>query len=66
MLSTDNRKAALKTFVDDLEGDKRLNAHDRGRLTAYKSSLDSGTTTTEDLEMIGLFERFMVVAMRNV
>jgi len=65
MLSTDDRKAALKTFVDDLEGDERLKALDRSFLTTYKTALDSGTTRNQDLQLIGVFERFMVRVMKN-
>ena len=58
MYSTDARKAAWKTWIDALEGDTRLNAHDRGRLTAYKTSLDNHTTQQEDLEAMEIHKKF--------
>lgn len=58
MYSSDARKAALKTFVDDLEADTRLKSHDRALLTAYKTQLDSGTSRREDTEFLGILQRF--------
>jgi len=58
MLSTDDRKAALKTFVDDLEGDERLKALDRSFLTTYKTALDSGTSRRQDRQFMGIMRRF--------
>ena len=61
MKSTDTRKAAWKTWIDDLEGDTRLNAHDRGILTAYKSSLDDHTSQTEDIAVIEIHKKFLAM-----
>jgi len=58
MKSGDARKAAWKTWIDGLEGDTRLLAHDRGILTAYKTKLDSGTSEKEDLEVLEIHKKF--------
>ena len=58
MYSTDDRKAALKTFVDDLEGDERLIANHRALLTVYKTALDSGTTRRQDQKFLEIMKRF--------
>jgi len=58
MKSTDTRKAAWKTWIDVIEADTRLSAHDRGRLTAYKTALDTGTTQQEDLEVLQIHKKF--------
>ena len=58
MYSTDDRKAALKTFVDDLEADERLIANHRALLTAYKTQLDSGTTRRQDQKFLYIMHRF--------
>lgn len=57
MLSTDDRKAAWKTWIDALEADTRLNAHDRATLTAYKTQLDSGTTAKEDQRVLDIHQK---------
>ena len=57
MKSADDRKAAWKTWIDALEADTRLNAFDRGRLTAYKTALDSGTTEKDDLEVLEIHKK---------
>ena len=59
MKSTDARKAAWKTWIDGLEGDTRLNANDRGRLTTYKTALDTGTTQAFDLEVLEIHKKFL-------
>ena len=58
MKSSDARKAAWKTWIDALEGDTRLNAFDRGRLTAYKGALDTGTVEAFDQEVIEIHKKF--------
>lgn len=58
MYSTDDRKAALKTFVDDLEADTRLTANQRAFLTHYKGALDSGTKQTEDQRFLYIMDFF--------
>ncbi len=62
MKSTDDRKAAWKTWIDDLEGDTRLVALDRAKLTAYKTALDSGTTQKQDLEVLEIHKKLFVKA----
>ena len=58
MKSSDARKAAWKTWIDGLEGDTRLIAFDRAFLTAYKTSLDTGTTAKEDMQALHIHDKF--------
>jgi len=59
MKSTDARKAAWKTWIDALEGDTRLVAFDRAFLTAYKTSLDTGTEEWEDQLAVSIHLKFL-------
>jgi len=65
MLSGDARKAALKTFVDDLEGDTRLKKWDREFLTGYKTKLDSSTKYSDDMTFSRIMTDFMIIAAKN-
>lgn len=65
MLSTDARKAALKTFVDDLEADTRLKKWDREFLTYYKGALDSSTKYSDDMTFSRIMQDFMIIAAKN-
>lgn len=59
MKSTDDRKAAWKTWIDDVEGDKRLIELDRKFLTAYKGNLDSGTIERDDIYATQIIRKLM-------
>lgn len=58
MRSDDDRKAALKTFVDDLEADERMCALDRSFLTYYKGALDTNTNKEEDQRLLRIMRSF--------
>ena len=58
MRSDDPRKAALKTFADDLETDERLCALDRSFVTYYKTALDSNTNKEDDQRFLRVLKSF--------
>ena len=59
MKVADARAAAWIVWTTALAADTRLNAFDRGRLTAYETKL-AGTPTTEaeDLEILEIHKKF--------
>jgi hypothetical protein len=62
MLSTDTLKASWKSWIDALEADTRLVAHDRAILTAYKTALDTNTTYMMDQQVLEIHKKLFAKA----
>jgi len=66
MLNTDTYASDFITFLDAIEADTRLKPLDRNILTNYRTKLAGATTTpSEDLQVLGIFERWFAKIRKN-
>ena len=62
MLSGETGWTEMEAFLDAIEADPKLAEHDQNLLVAITSNMDTNnyTTTSEDLEIIGLIKRYIM------